>query len=557
MARFVRWQVLLLLIGLALLGGLLWYGAVRYTTVEIPAPGGVYTEAVAGNPRFINPLLSQFNELDEDLCYLLFNGLVRIDERGLPQPDLAERWEVSDDGLRYTFHLRQGVRWHDGAPFTADDVVFTVKVLQSPDFPGLPELSEVWRNVEVEKAGPYEVRFTLKEPFAPFITYASIGILPAHVWSKIPVSLMAQSRFNLKPVGTGPYRLKELDAVHAVLEVNPDFYGEKPYISEIVLRFYPDYESNFAAYRRGEVLGISRILPQYLQEAAQLKGLRIFSALVSGNAQIILNLNNPNVPFLRRKEVRRALLYALDRQAIVDEVLAGQGVVAHSPIPINSWAYSPPSTTYPYDPQKASALLEKAGWQDSDGDGVREKGEQELAFVLLTGDSPEQARLAQMIAEQWARIGVKAVPQFLPYADLVRDFLYPRSFEAAIVRWELGPDPDLYPLWHSSQRADGQNFGGYDSREADALLEKARLTPDYDRRRELYARFQELFAEDVPALLLYQPVYVYGVDGSVKQVQVGPLFRPAERFRFIAKWYINTERVLASEARVRGQKPAR
>jgi len=554
LARFIRWQILLFLIGVILLGSLIWYGAVRYSTVVVPAPGGTYVEAVAGNPRFINPLLSQFSELDEDLCALMFNGLTAIDEQGNPVPDLAERWEISEDGLTYTFYLRQGVRWHDGAPFTADDVIFTIKALQSPDFPGLPSLAEVWRNVEVAKEGAYKVRFTLKEPFAPFITYTSIGILPAHIWSHIPVNLMAQSRFNLEPVGTGPFRLKELDATHILLEANPAFYGPKPYINQVEFKFYPDYERAFEAYRRGEVKGVSRIPPQYMGEAASMESLQLFSGILSGYTLVVLNLENPNVPFFKEREVRQALLYGIDRQAIADEVLKGQGIVAHSPILPNSWAYNPAIKHYDYDPDKAAALLEQAGWKDTDGDGIREKGGKELAFVLLTNSSPTRIQIAQMLAEQWHRLGVKAVPQILNYSELVRDFLYPRNFEAAIIQWELGPDPDPYPLWHSSQKEDGQNFSGYASKKADALLEEARLTPDQERRRELYLEFQEIFAEDVPALLLYYPVYIYGVDKGVKRVQIGPMFRPADRFRTLAQWYITTKRVLASEARLK-EKP--
>jgi len=548
LGRYIRWQGLFLIIGILLLGLLLRQLAIRFSTVVIPAPGGTYVEGVAGNPQYINPLLCQFNEVDQDLCALIYNGLTALDENGDVIPDLAERWEVSEDGLHYTFHLRQGVRWHDGAPFTADDVVFTIKAIQAPDFPGLPALAEVWRNVQVEKLGPYTVRFSLSEPFAPFLDYTTVGILPAHIWSRIPLRLMPKSKFNLEPVGTGPFKVKEIDARHILLEAHPMFYGPKPYLKQVEFIFYPDYESVFEAYKKGEVMGISRILPAYMQRAGAEENLQVFSSILSGYTLVVLNLDNPNVPFFKHKEIRQALLYALDRQALIDKVLAGQGVVAHSPIMPNSWAYNPAVKQYKYDPEQANALLEKQGWKDEDGDGIRGKGEQELAFVLLTNDAPSRVQMAEELARQWAQVGVKAVPQAVSYASLVRDFLYPRNFEAALIQWEISGDPDPYPLWHSTQKEGGQNFGGFASRQADIVLEEARLTVDKERRRELYFRFQEIFAEEVPALLLYYPVYIYGVDKEVKGVQVGPLNSPSDRFRGIAGWYITTKRVILSEA---------
>ncbi|MCS7285785.1 MAG: ABC transporter substrate-binding protein [Anaerolineae bacterium] len=555
MVRFIRWQFLVLFTALALLGGILSYGAIQYSTVIVPAPGGRYIEGVAGNPRFLNPLFSQFNELDQDICSLIFNGLIALDDQGKPIPALAERWEISPDGLTYTFHLRRNIRWHDGTPFTAEDVLFTVRALASPEFPGLPSLQEFWKNVEASSDDPYTVRFTLKEPFAPFLTYASIGIIPAHLWSRIPYSLMVQSRFNLEPTGTGPYRLKEMDATRLVLEANPDFYGPKPYLTEIEFRFYPDYESAFEALKLGEVMGVARIPYQLVPEAATMKDLAVYSGIVAGYTMVLLNFDNPNTPFFKEREVRQALSHAIDRKAIIREVLKGYGVEAHSPIWPSSWAYNPEVKSYPYDLEKASALLEKAGWEDTDGDKIRDKAGKKLSFILLASSSPENARLAYLLADEWRKIGVEAIPQVFDYPSLVRDFLYPRNFEAAIVRWEFGPDPDLYPLWHSSQKKEGQNFSGYSSPKFDALLEEARLTPDLSSRRDLYFQFQALFAEEVPAFILYYPLYLFGARKELKGVQLGPVFSSADRFRTLNRWYINTRRVLVSQAEREGFYP--
>lgn len=542
MGKYLRWQAAIALLGIVLLAALLRYTAFNFTTITVPERGGVLVEGVAGNPQYLNPLLSGANQVDEILVALLFNGLTRLDERGNVVPDLAKEWTVSPDGLTYEFRLRSGLYWHDGAPVTAADVLYTVGAAQAEDFPGSSVLSTLWRAIEVSAPeGPegLTVRFTLKQPLAAFLDYTALGLLPAHLWERVPTAELMASQLNTRPVGTGPFKLAQITATRAELVVNSQYHGPTPFLTGITFRFYPDHRSLLPAYQRGEIDAISWLWPDDLAEAARYTDLQLLTAPLAGYALIYLNQQNPNVPFFQERAVRQALLYGLDRQKLIDTVLKGQGLLAHTPILPGTWAHDPGVQQYPYDPARARRLLDEAGWTDSDGDGVRDREGAPLAFTLLGRD---QAML-DFISAAWAEIGVEAVGQAVTLAGLTTDFLVPRTYDAAVVNWELAGDPDPYPLWHSTQAKTGQNYAGWENRGADEAIEQSRAIGDRSLRRGYYLEFQRIFAEEAPALLLYYPVYTYGVRSKIHDVQMGPLNTPADRFRTIADWYIVTKRV--------------
>jgi peptide/nickel transport system substrate-binding protein len=547
--KHIRWQVAVTLLGVIVLGLLLGRLAYTRTTVIVPDRGGTYIEGLAGSPTSINPLFWR-NETERDLVALIFTGLTKGNEKGKIVPDLAESWGISEDNLTYTFHLRRDAHWHDGAPFTADDVLFTLRLMQDPAYQARPDLAALWRSVAVEKVDDHTVRFTLSEPFAPFLDTTTGGILPAHLLKDVPVETLPESPFNLQPIGTGPFMVEEVDADHILLKANPHFYGPQPYLDKVEFKFYPDYQSLFGAYQQGEIEGLSQVFREDLPRIRENSGLTLYSAQMASCTLIFLNLENP---LFQEKEVRQALLLALDRQGLMDEVLDGQGVVAHSPIPPHSWAYDPGVKRYSYNPEEAEALLEKAGWVDENGDGIREKGELKLEFTLLTNADPTRAWLVEAIGQQWAKVGVKAITQMVDTAELREEVLRPRRFEALLYGWNiLAFDPDPYPLWHSTQAQDeGQNYAGFASSEADLLLEEARRITDQALRAEMYRRFQDIFTEEVPSLLLYHPIYNYALDEGIKGIQLSRvIIDPSDRFRTIAQWYIKTRRVILTEASV-------
>lgn len=557
MGRYIRWQALIALSGIILVGVFLFSIARSRTTVLVPDEGGIYIEGLAGAPQYINPLLAQYNPVDQDLAALVFNGLTHFDEQGELQADLASRWTVSPDGLVYLFHLRQDVRWSDGEPFDADDVLFTIRLMQDPNFPGVPYLADLWRSVEADKVDAHTLRFRLREPLPTFADYTSTGILPEHILRDVSSRELLTHPFNTHPIGTGPFLVESLSAERARLVPNPRYVPppgkkyarrEQPYLAGIEFRFYSTYERLLTAYQAGEVQGIGYVPPYLFPEAAALETLNLYSARLSGFQIVYFNLQDrEGSPFFQDTRVRRALLLALDRQALIDDALNGQAILANGPIRPWSWAYDTQLPYTPYDPEQAEALLAEAGWTDTDGDGVRDKNGRPLQFTLLTGDDPIFASMGQAMAKQWATRGIGV--QVAPLGAGLSDHLRTRDFQAVLVELLLSGDPDPYPLWHQTQIGGGQNYSGWDNREASEALEQARYLTDRNQRKTYYQVFQRAFVEETPALIIACPTYTYAVDKSVRNVQIGPMVSPSDRFRSFPDWYINTRRVIVAEAR--------
>ncbi|NLG28680.1 MAG: hypothetical protein GX557_12270, partial [Chloroflexi bacterium] len=367
----------------------------------------------------------------------------------------------------------------------------------------------------------------------------------------VSVGLLAESKYNAAPIGTGTFKVGAVGATNIELVANREFYGQSSYIDRVVFQFYPSEAAVFEARERGEVMGIARVLPENLTAVSKDRDLQLYSSTLSGLNLVMLNLDKA---IFQERAVRAAMLWALDRQALIDEVLGGQGIVAHSPILSTSWAYDSGVPHYDRDLTKARQALETAGWFDDNGDGVRERGHQILEFILLTNDDPVRTQLIQAISGQLGEVGIRAVPQAVSWEEFAGQRLRLRQFDAALIGWqELPADPDPYPYWHSSQaNENGANYANYISEQADQLLQEARLTNDVTQRTQYYSAFQQLFAQEVPSLLLYQPIYNYAVDKGVRSVQVGPLTRSGDRFRTLCSWTMATQRMLYSEARQKG-----
>ncbi len=539
LARGLYLPLVLLILTAGSMGTLMVSLALRAGVETVPARGGRYTEAIVGPIATLNPLQVHPGDPEVDIIRLIFNALVRRDAQGLPTGDLAQRWEVSEDGRRYTFYLRPNVRWHDGTPLTADDVVWTVRLLQSPDVSGSPERARLWQSIQVVPVNSLTVQFELPEPLALFPDLLTFGILPAHRLRDVPPAQLGAHPFSLNPVGTGPYRV---EAVHVeegriqrvVLSANPSYFRGPPLLEHVEFRIFPDTRTALQAYRAGEVQGIARIFPMDLDQVRMLPTLNLFSTVLASYQAVLLNHTSP---LFREREVREALWLALDRQRLIDQFLAGQGVIADSPIPPGNWARHPQLQPIPYDPERARSLLEARGWVIPPGGSVRQKGNLTLRFRLAASADGFHELIAQEIARQWRAIGVAADVELIP-GDLVEQVLAPRRFEAALVEIMAPGDPDPYPFWHETQIESGQNYGGFRDRDISEAIEEARRTSDIVRRRELYWRFQEMFQEKIPAILLFYPVYTFAVDERISGIQVGRLLNtPDERFEGITEWY--------------------
>lgn len=539
LARGLYLPLALLILMAGSLGVLMASLALRAGVETVPARGGRYTEAIVGPIATLNPLQARMGDPEADIIRLIFNGLVRLDAQGLPVGDLAQRWEVSEDGRRYTFYMRPNVRWHDGTPLTAEDVVWTVRMLQSPEVSGSPERARLWQSIQVVPVDGLTLRFELPEPLALFPDLLTFGILPAHLLRDVPPAQLSAHPFSLNPIGTGPYRV---EAVHVeegriervVLSANPSYFRGPPLLEQVEFRIFPDTRTALQAYRAGEVQGIARISPTDLDQVRTLPTLNLFSAVLASYQAILLNHTSP---LFRDREVREALWLALDRQRLIDQFLAGQGVIADSPIPPGNWARHPQLPSVPYDPQKARALLEARGWVIPPGGSVRQKGDLTMRFRLAASADGFHELIAQEIVRQWRAIGVAAEVEPIP-GDLVEQVLAPHQFDAALVEIMAPGDPDPYSFWHETQVESGQNYGGFRDRDISEAIEEARRTSDIVRRRALYWRFQELFQQRVPAILLFYPVYTFAVDERISGIQMGRLLNtPDERFDGIGEWY--------------------
>jgi peptide/nickel transport system substrate-binding protein len=554
MLRYIRWQILLSVTGLILAAVLLTHQAVSMEEISVPASGGRLVEGAIGWPQYLNPLISQDNPVDRDICALVFEGLTRYNERGRLEPALAMGWNVSLDGLVYTFWLRQDVLWQDGIGFSADDVLFTVGLLQDPGYRGPADLAALWRTVRAEKVNRWTVTFTLQEPYSPFLEYTTMGILPAHRLDGVTGARLTNLSFNRQPVGIGRFKVAtdHWDDGRLLLTVNPLYWDEsRPKLQEIEFRFYPDYESVLAAFETGEIHSMGNLERADVVRADSVENVNLFTSSLPRYTAVLLNLQNEALPFFQDRIVRQALLYGLNRPALIAEVLDGQGTVAHSPIAPGSWAYFSDVRQYDYDVDAAIEALDAAGWQlpARDGtvtglvesealrEGVRLRDGRELSFALLTIRNSAHEAFARSLSAYWAKLGIRATVQTVEANELFES-LGNGEFAAALVDIDMHGDPDLYAFWSESAIREGQNYAGWRHRQASELLEQARQLYNVDQRTTLYYHFQQIFADELPALPLFYHTYTYGVAGDVQNVSMGPLTEPSGRFATVSEWFL-------------------
>lgn len=545
--RKLRWQLLLVVLALAAIAILLLarQPLLRNLLPE-PGQGGVYIEGLVGGIGRLNPLLDDNNPADQDVNRLLFNGLVRFDDRGNPVPDLAEAWGVSWTGLNYNITLREGLTWHDGAELTTADVAFTIELMRNPQMPIPADLRTLWDSVEVIVLDPRNMQIILPSPLASFIDYLSFGVLPVHLLGNLSPAELLNAPFNLQPVGSGPYRFGELVSedgrvTGVTLTAWDNFYAGRPFLDQVVFSYYESSEAAYAAYQRGEVMGVSYLSPQVLPQALQDQTLNVYSSRLPRLSLMLMNLGSTEVPFFSEQPVREAILLGINRQWIVDNYLGGQAFVADGPILPGSWAYNENLPRVGFDTEAALARLRDAGYTiPASGGEVRSKDGIPLSFQLVHPDTPLHAQIAETIRTNLAELGIEVIPLAVPYAELLSDYLEPRSYQAALVDLNLShyPDPDPYPFWHQAAISGGQNYSRWDDRRASEYLEEARVSIDRVERGRLYRNFQNHFANEVPAIPLYFPVYSYGVSAQVRGVSVGPLFQPSDRFATLYEWFL-------------------
>ncbi len=545
-------RALLFLVNIMLISSIgLGVRAYFFFTHPVPQIGGSYSEGLIGVPRAINPLYPA-KDAERDLARLIFSGLLTYNGAGELEPDLAERYEVSDDGKIYDIFLRSNLYWHDGRQLDADDVVFTIKRVQDPQYKS--PLRPNWQGVEVEKVDSRTLRFTLRAPYAPFIENLTQAIIPRHLWEKVSAEQALLHELNLSPVGSGPYQLRRFEAqgdgslLSYTLSRNPSYHRDGPYLKEITLFFFASEDEMVAAWRRGEIDGFAPI------SAASVETLnheRVSVHTLSTPRIFSLFFNPHESPILAEKNARTAIAHALDTTRIAADAPAGGGITISSLLPSFRLASTGEISRYAYDPEQSRTLLKQAGWKDEDGDGILEKKIRQdrktqimpLRLTLSTSNWPELSRASALIKNDLSAVGIEVTIQEKTLAELESSVIRPRAFELLLFGQVYGYEPDPFAFWHSSQAKDpGLNVALFTNKKADKVLEEARSITDAAGRSEKYQEFARLAAEELPAIPLYTQLYLYLLPRNLQGVAVQKISLPADRFNDVNLWYRKTER---------------
>ena len=553
--------------------------------------GGKYTEGLVGKPQYINPLYAKANDVDLDLSSIIYSGLIKYSNEKIIK-DLAEEYEISEDQKVYTFKLRQNVKWHDGENFNADDVVFTFSRIN--DLKTKTPLYFAFQGTTIEKIDDYTVRFTLEEPYAPFLESLSIGILPQHLWQDIKPENTLLAQYNLTPTGTGPYKFKSFfknkngDIKSYVVEKNSDYYISEPYINEITFKFFDNFEEAVASLNNKSLDAISYLPKEIRARIINNRSLN-FNLLQQPQYSAIF-FNYDKNPVLKDAKIRKILSHAINKQKIVNEILNAEAEVIDSPIFSWNLGFNNEIAKYPLNIEYAKNELEKAYWtleeyktkdiakneetttEDTNNPTseteetttaepadtqpvneatvtesiypfqVRQFKDRYLEFNLTTVNQPETVKIANELQKEWQQIGAK-VNLIIVDANEIANIIKQRDYEVLLYGQILGFDPDPFPFWHSSQRTfPGLNLTSLNNKEIDKLLEEARKTTDDQKRAEKYYEFQKILAEEIPAIFLYNPTYTYPQNKKIKGFNISKIIIPSNRFNQINEWYIETKR---------------
>ncbi len=501
-----------------------------------------------GDASFLNPVLAQ-DSASSDINSLVFNGLIKYDRnlRGFVG-ELAESWEIRPGPEpEITFHLRKGVLWHDGRPFTAEDVKFTYdKVMDEKTNTVRRSDYELVKKAEV--LDPHTFRVTYQQPFSPGLGTWGMGILPKHLLEKEDINTTS---FNRKPIGTGPFRFVEwVTDEKIVVEANPDYFEGRPHLDRIIYRIIPETSlSEMELLTKG--IDYYGVLPHQYRRMNEIAFLKTYSQSAFAYTYIGYNLKNP---LFQDRRVRQAFTNAINREEIVQYVLYGFGTVISGPFPSHLWYYNPDVKPFLYDPRKARQLLSEAGWEDTDGDGILDKEGKPFRFKLITNSGNDIRRdVGVLVQRQLRELGIDVTFETYEWSIFLKNFINAKHFDACILGWSLSPDPDDYMIWHSSQIEKGFNFISYINPEADRLWEEGRREYDLEKRRKIYWRIHELLAEDQPYTFLFSPLGISALQRKFVLMEEDPsgrkVYRPIKMEKAgltydLIKWYVPRGTVL-------------
>lgn len=506
-----------------------------------PAYGDTIVTASIGEASNLIPILAG-DSASHDIAGYIFNGLVKYDKNLNIVGVLAKSWEISEDNLSIIFHLRKDVRWQDGVPFTAHDVFYTYKVIVDPKTP-TPYSGDFKPVKEAKVVDDYTFKVTYEKPFAPALQSWAIGILPRHLLQEKDITTSSLVR---KPIGTGPYLFKEwIPADRIVLTANNDYFEGKPYIERRITRVIPDLATMFLELKRYS-LDMTGLTPMQALKQTDYPGfIREFNKYkYLGFSYVYLGYNLKHELF-KDKRVRQAITHAINKQEIIDGILLGQGVEATGPYKPDMWAYNENVKHYEHSKEKALSLLRDAGFEKQQ-DGILVKNGKPFEFTVLVNQGNDiRIRTAELIQKRLRDVGISVKIRTIEWATFVNEFIDKRNFEAVILGWSFGPEPDLFDIWHSSKQGPKEfNFISFENKEVDELIIKARHTMDQEERKKYYFRIQEILADEQPYTFLFIPYSLVAVHKRIKGIEPGPAgigynnlqwYVPKEQMRYISR----------------------
>jgi len=521
--------------------------------VEVPQSGGKITEGIIGRPRFINPIIAK-SDADRDMAQLIYSGLMRATPGGELLPDLADNYTVSEDGLTYTFTLRDDLVWHDGEPITSADIAFTIDKVRDVALAIKSPRRASWDGVEVTTPDTKTVVFQIKQPYAQFLENATMGILPKHIWEDVPDEEFDVTYYNIEPIGSGAYRVGNIVRdndkglpLYYDLVAFKKYPGGEPYVSELRIMFFGNTNELSQAYTNHTIDQIHTIEPDFAQEIEK-TGKHIERAPLPRVFGIYFNQSQQ--PILANKEVRKAIAMGINKERIVSEVLSGYGRTVSGPLSTLENTEEAVAENNPdLRTQEARDILEKDGWV-LNAANVYEKTDKKkktvtlLEIAISVPDVAELKEAAGLIKEDWEKIGVHVVLKVFEQASFTTEVLSPRKYDAIFYGQITGRNPDPYAYWHSSQRnAPGLNIALYANKNVDKILESARKEEDEAERAILLQKFNDAIKEDIPAVFIYSPDFLYAIGSSVRGMHTGLITTESERFLDINDWYVRSERV--------------
>lgn len=500
-----------------------------------PAYGDMLVVGMAADADVLFPPTST-SVIASDVYGQVFWYLMRSDPNLIDhQPGLADSFRFSEDSLSIDFFINPDAAWHDGEPFTADDVVFSHDVCTSPEI-NWSAISWVDHIDRVEAIDPHVVRFHFDQSYMPayMVTDANVCYpLPEHILGDMSFEEMKNSEFTRAPIGTGPFKFVSWRSGQSVvLEANTDFFRGRPYLNRVTYRIIPEATTMATELQNGTIDLWPRFQSNFYPQLEEASRIRVVSEPGRGYTYITYNTRDP---VFEDERVRRALTLALDRQAILDATLYGQGQIGTQPIISIIWAHDPAIEPYPHDPDEARRLLDEAGWTDEDGDGVREKDGQPLRFELSTNsENRVRTDVLQVAQQQWSRIGARVDPNTME-TNTFYDRLMAHDYQAAIAGWNVGIKPDLEPTFKTGELF---NFPDAQNARLDSIMREATLEKDRDRAQELWSEAQRIIVDQAYYTFLFQQNDLHAIARRFEGVNMTPYGWG----HYLEEWYVPEDR---------------